>query len=156
MSVKSCVKARGFFRLKIGETVNGKLRIVSDSKWQQNQIVDNGFQKFIVSSLGGIANSLQVGYVGIGTGTAPNATHNTLNGETGTRKATTNTLVGTGTMQATASWASGDHPGGTPSIANLGLFNSVSSGSMCCGNTFASSAWNSNQAVSVTYQIRFT
>jgi hypothetical protein len=153
---KECVEVHGFFRVKIGERKNGRLRVVGNSGWQKNQVVNLGFQDYICGAVGAIAGSKQIGYMGIGTGTAPNASHTTLDGETGTRKATSNSCVSSQTMQVTAAWASTDHPGGTPNVRNLGMFNTSSAGTLCCGNTFNSSAWNSNQAISVTYQLRFS
>jgi len=155
-SVSSNIKVHGFFRVAIGEVKNGKTVIVGDSGWQENQVVNDGFQTYIVGSVGNVGASKQISYMGIGTGTAPNASHTSLQGETGTRKTTSNSLVSTGTLQCTASWASGDNPGGTPSVQNLGLFNTSSGGTLCCGQTFNSSAWNSNQAISATYQLRFS
>jgi hypothetical protein len=156
-AVVSETQVRGFFRVKLGEVRNGKTVVVGDSGWQQNTIVNLGFQDYICASIGAVAGSKQIGYMGIGTGAAPAVTDTTLSGETGTRKATTNTTVSSKTLQMTASWASSDHPGGTPAVQNLGLFNATTSNAtLCAGNTFATSTWNSNQAVSATYQLRFS
>lgn len=146
------VTVRGFFRLKIGEGNS----IVGDSGWVENTIVNDGFDQYICRSLGAVAGSKTIAYVNLGTGTAPNATHTTLHGETGTRKTTSNSVVASKTLQMTAAFDSTDHPGGTPSIGNVGLFNAVSSGTLFSGNTFGSSAWNSNQSISLTYQIKFS
>jgi hypothetical protein len=143
------------FRIALGQEKNGETVIVGDSGWQENTIVDLGFQDYICAVVGAVAGSKQISYMGVGTGTAPATNGTSLNGETGTRKTTSNSVVSSMTMQATASWASTDHPGGTPSIANVGLFNTSSGGTLCCGNTFSSSAWNSNQGLSITYQLRF-
>jgi hypothetical protein len=152
----SAIRVRGFFRIKLGEDRNGKTKIVGDSGWKENTVVNDGFDQYIVRSLGAIAGSKTVAYVNLGTGTAPNATHTALDGETGTRKTTSNSVVASKTMQSTCAFGSTDHPGGTPSIRNIGLFNTDSGGTMLCGNTYGTSAWNSNQAVSITYQLRFS
>ena len=145
----------GCFRVQLGEKdESGKTRIVGDSGWKKNQIVNLGWQDYIMASIGGVSGSKQITHMGIGTGTAPASNGTSLQGETGTRKTTNNTTVASHTLRCTASWASDDHPGGTPNIRNLGLFNTSSGGTLCCGQTFSSSAWNSNQAVSVTYELR--
>ena len=146
------IRVRGFFRIRIGE--NGK--IVGDSGWKENTVVNDGFDQYIIRSLGAIAGSKTVGYVNLGTGTAPNATHTALDGETGTRKTTSNSVVASKTLQCAANFGSSDHPGGTPSLSNIGLFNTDAGGTLLCGNTYATSAWQSNQAVSITYQLRFS
>jgi hypothetical protein len=156
---KSCetLKVKGFTRIRIGHEVDGKLVIDGDTGWcGPNQVVNLGFQDYICAAIGAVAGSKQISHMGIGTGTAPGASDTSLQGETGTRKTTSNSVVASKTMQATAAWASGDHPGGTPNIRNLGLFNTSSGGTVCCGNTFSSSAWNSNQGVSATYQLQFS
>jgi hypothetical protein len=154
--MKSKSAVRGQFRLQIGEDRAGKTVIVGDSGWCDNQITNDGFSNYIIGSLGGLGGSKAISNMGIGTGTAPASNATTLNGETGTRVTTANSLQGTKTLQATASWASGSHPGGTPTIGNLGLFNTSSGGTLCCGNTFATSAWATNQGVSCTYQVIFS
>lgn len=152
MSVGDTLQMKGFFRLKIGD--GGK--VVHDSGWCENTVVNLGFQDYVCATIGAVAGSKQISHLGIGTGTAPGVTDTSLEGETGTRKTTSNSVVSSKTLQMTASWASGDHPGGTPNIRNLGLFNTSSGGTLCAGNTFSSSAWNSNQGVSATYQLRFS
>ena len=152
---KDFITLQGFTRVKIGETKDGKLVIVGDSGWRgPNEIVNEGFQDYICKSIGSLSGSKFITHAGIGTGTAPNATHNTLQGETGTREAVSNSVIASKTLQATAAWASGVHPGDC-TLQNVGLFNTSSGGSLLCGNTFATSSWGSNQAVSMTYQLRF-
>lgn len=155
--VCSLVPVRGRFRLKVGETdKNGITKIVGDSGWCENQITNEGYSNYIIGCLGAVAGSKQIGWMGIGTGTAPASNATVLAGETGTRVSTANTLGGTKTLQCTASWASGSHPGGTPTVQNLGLWDVSAAGTICCGNTFATSAWASNQGVSCTYQVIFS
>jgi len=150
------VRVRGFYRIKIGEDKNGKTKIVGDSGWVENTVVNDGFDQYICRTLGGIAGSKTVAYVNLGTGTAPNVTHTALDGEIGTRKTTSNSVVASKTMQATCAFGSTDHPGGTPALRNIGLFNTDSAGTLLCGNTYGTSSWNSNQAVTLSYQIRFS
>jgi DNA-binding phage protein len=155
---KDTVKVHGFFRVQLGNhDKNGKLTsIAGDSGWIKNQVVNEGFEDYLVRTLGAIAGSKQISHMAIGTGTAPGATDNTLQGETGTRQTVSNSVVASKTLQATAEWASGDHPGGTPAVRNLALVNTSSGGSIFNGQTFSSSTWNSNQGISATYQVRFS
>ncbi len=145
----------GCFRVKIGEEgKDGKTVIVGDSGMVKNQIVNLGWQDYIMAAIGGVSGSKQITHVGIGTGTAPASNDTSLQGETGTRKTTVNATVASHTLRMTANWASGDHAGGTPNVRNLGLFNTSAAGTLCCGQTFNSSAWNSNQGISITYELR--
>lgn len=152
MSATDCLKVKGFFRIKKDEDGG----IVADTGWLENTVVNLGFQDYICASIGAVAGSKQISHLAIGTGTAPATNGTSLEGETGTRKTTSNSVVASNTLQMTAAWASGDHPGGTPSVQNLGLFNTSATGTLCAGNTFSSSAWNSNQGISATYQLRFS
>jgi hypothetical protein len=146
---------KGFFRVKLGEEKDGKTNIVGDSGWLENQVTNLGFQNYVCNLIGSLAGSKQVGMIIIGTGTVPNVTHTALDGEV-KRQTCGNAVVASKTMRATAQIASGAHPGGTPDIANIGLIeNTASGGTLFCGNTFASSTWNSNQGLSATYELRF-
>lgn len=157
IAAENVISVKGFFRLKIGEEKNGKTKVVGDSGWVPNTVVNLGFQDYIVKSIGSLSGSKYITHIGIGTGTQPGVSDTSLDGETGAdRQTTTNSVVSSKTLQCTASWASSDHPGGTPNVQNLGLFNTSSGGTLCCGQTFSSSAWNSNQAISATYQLRFS
>jgi len=158
-AVKDRIGLEFFSRIRIGETdpETGKVKIIGDSGWTgPNQVVNLGFQDYICAAVGGVAGSKQVTHMALGTGTAPGAADTDLAGETGDRKTSDNSVVSSKTMQATAAWASGDHPGGTPTLQNVGLFNTSAGGPVCCGNTYATSDWQSNQGVSATYQMRFT
>ena len=155
-AIKEFITLQGFTRIKIGERdKNGKLAIVGDSGWHgPNMVVNLGFQDYICKSIGSISGSKFITHAALGTGTAPGAAHTALDGETAAREAITNSVVSSKTLQATAEWASGDHPGNC-TLKNVGLFNTSASGSLLCGNTYATSSWGSNQAVSMTYQLRF-
>lgn len=147
---------QGFSRIKLGHDKDGETIIDGDSGWVgPNEVVNLGFQDYICASIGSIAGSKYVTHMGLGTGTMPAAAATSIDGETGTRKTSSNTIVSSKTLQATASWASGDHPGGSPSIRNICLANTSSGGTIICGNTYTASAWATNQGVSATYQLRF-
>ena len=156
MKHKDSVQMRGFFRLKLGHTdKDGKTVIDGDSGWRENEVTNLGFQNYVINLIGGLAGSKQVGMILIGTGGVPNVTHTSLSGET-KRQTCGNAAVASKTMRATAQIASGDHPGGTPNISNIGLLeDTASNGTLFCGNTYASSTWNTNQGLSATYELRF-
>lgn len=146
---------RGMYRVKLGEDKDGKTIVVGDSGWKKNEMTNLGFQNYICNLIGALAGSKQVGMIVIGTGGVPNVTDTALAGET--KRATCgNAVVSSKTMRATIALASSDHPGGTPNISNIGLIeNTASGGTLMCGNTYASSTWNSNQGLSATYELRF-
>jgi len=149
---------QGFTHIQIGEDRDGKIEVVGDSGWiGPNQVVDLGFQHYCCELIGAIAGSSQVTHMALGTGTVPGAAATSLNGETAARKAVSASVVSSKTLQLTAAWASTDQPGGTPTLQNVGLFatSTAGAGSMFAGNTYATSAWNSNQGISATYQLRF-
>ena len=155
--LQDTVKARGFFRLKLTE--NGK--VVGDSGWKKNQIVNLGYQNYIVGSLGAIAGSSQVSYFALGTGTAPAAADTNLNGEltdaAAMRFTVTPSAVSSKTLQLTGSLAS-NVVTTTHNISNVGIFavSTTNAGTLFAGNTYSSSLLNTNQNVNVTYQIRFS
>jgi hypothetical protein len=155
MKAKQGAILKGFYRLQLGEVIDGKQEIVGDSGWRENEVTNLGFANYVCNLIGALGGSKQVGMIMIGTGTEPGVAHTALDGET-MRQTCGNALVASKTMRATAAIASGDHPGGTPDISNIGLIeNTVSDGTLFAGNTFASSTWNSNQGLSATYELRF-
>jgi len=152
------VKIHGFFRINL-ENPDGK--IVGDSGWQQNQITNNGFLEYLVHTLGASAGSKQVGFVALGTGSAPGATAVTLDGEimsSTQRKAVTYGNVASTTAQFTATFASSDSfLSAAANISNIGLYNATTTdATLFAGNTYASSSCDTNQNVNVSYQIRFS
>lgn len=153
MRTKDMLKVKGFVRMQILEPVTG--RVVGDSGWKKNTVVNLGFQDYIVGSLGGVGSSKQVSYMAIGTGTAPSATDTSLSGETGKRVVTSNSVSMSKTFQATAQFAGSDM-GSTCTIQNVALVNVSSAGTILCGTTYSTSQWASNQNVNATYQLRFS
>ena len=153
MSRKDFIQVHGFFRIQIGKD-DGK--VIHDSGWKKNVVVNLGFQDYICASIGNVAGSKQIVAAALGTGAAPAATDTALAGETRVRKTTVNTVVTSKTLQCVASWSSSDNSA-TVTLANIGLFNTTAaSGTLICGNTYNSSTWGTDQNVSMTYQLRFT
>jgi len=141
---REMLTVKGFARVQVVDAITKK--IVGDSGWQRNVVVNLGFQDYICAAIGAVAGSKQVSYMAIGTGTKPGATDTSLNGETGTRVTTSNSVVSSKTLQATCQFL-GSQMGGTCTIQNVALVNSVSGGTILCATTYATSQWASNQNV---------
>lgn len=160
-STKSAVAVRGFFRLQIVEDEHGTPKVVGDSGWKKNTVVNLGFDQFLCQTLGGMAGSKTISHIALGTGTAPGVTDTTLNGEitdaAGMRCAVTPTTIASKTVQFAATLASNVITA-AKTIQNIGLFNTstTSVGTIFAGNTYTTSALATNQAVNCTYQIRFS
>ena len=163
MQVEVLKNIKGFSRVQITEPQeDGTEKIVGDSGYcGPNQITNLGFLNYLVFLLGASAGSKQIGFVALGTGSAPNATHTTLNGEimsSTQRKAVTFGSVASTTAQFTATFASSDSfLTAAANLSNIGLFAATTTNdTLFAGNTFASSSCAINQNVNVTYQIRFS
>jgi len=152
--VEQGIKVKGMYRVHI---VDPDGRIAGDSGWCENVVTNLGFNKYLVSALGSISGSLYVSHMALGSGAAPATGDTTLAGEVGTRTAVTAaTSSGSKTCRFTATFAAGWHSSaGAYNIANIGLFNSLTTGTLFAGNTFASSSCASNQAVNCTYDTIF-
>jgi hypothetical protein len=146
--MKDCVKVKGFVRFQRVDAKTGKV-LGEPTPWMKNQVVNGGFQDFICGSIGNVGASKQISYMGIGTGTVPGAAATTLDGETGSRAVTSNSVISSKTLQMTCQF-SGTAMGSTCTIQNVGLFNSSSGGALCAGITYATSQWASNQNVNAT------
>lgn len=152
------LKAKGFFRLQITE--DGK--VVGDSGWKENVIVNLGFGHYLVDLLGKGANSKQISRMMLGTGTQPGATDTSLNGELNTATYTRTTVTFSNSASKTARFtatfaSSSSHITASVALSNIGIINdTTSAGTLMAGNTYTSSAWNTNQDVNATYDIRFS
>lgn len=144
VGAKKPVTIRGFYRIQLTDRDSGK--VVGDSGWKENTVVNQGFQDYICKSVGKLAGSKQVSYMAIGTGVAPSATDTSLSGETGVRVTVSASVISSKTLQATAQFA-GTDMGGTCTIQNVALADVSSSGTILCGTTYATSQWASNQNV---------
>jgi hypothetical protein len=152
------VNVKGFFRVQLTES--GK--VVGDSGWHSNLVVNNGFSNYLTDLLGAGASSKFVSRMMLGSGTDPAATDNTLNGEfntaTYTRTTVTFANVGSKTARFTATFASANsHILASTTLGNIGIINNTTSaGTMMAAKSFATSQWNTNQDVNATYEIRFS
>ena len=156
------IKVRGFFRLQLVERKDGKPVVVGDSGWTPNTVVNLGFSHYLVDLLGQGANSKQISRMMLGTGSAPNATHTTLDGELNTATYTRTTVSFTNTSSKTARFtatfaSANSHITASVALSNIGIINNTTSGgTLMAGTTYTSSAWNTNQDVNCTYEIRFS
>jgi hypothetical protein len=161
MEISKC-KIEGFSRVQITEDKNGKTVVVGDSGFVgPNQVVNLGFLHYLVRAMCSSAGSKYIGYVALGTGTAPGAAHTGLDGEimlSSQRKAVTAESSSSTTAQFTATFASSDSfLSAAADISNIGLFYSTeTTDTLFAGNTYASSSCDTNQNVNITYQIRFS
>jgi len=152
------INIRGFFRVQITE--DGQVK--GDTGWRPNQVVNLGFSHYLVDLLGQGANSKQISRVVLGNGTEPGATDTSIESEHNTATYTRTTVSfsneSSKTSRFTATFASSDsHITAASSIRNVGIINNTTSaGTIMAGNTFTQSAWNTNQDINVTYEIRFS
>ncbi len=154
--VGDTARARGFFKLDI---VNPDGSIARKGAWHENQIVNNGYQQFLMYLLAGSAGSIRPSHAALGTGTVPASNATSLAGElteSSGRMALTTGTSGSKTVQYTFTLNSGVIAAAS-TIQNVGLFSgsTQAGGTMMAGNTFATSALATNQAVNGTYAIAF-
>jgi hypothetical protein len=161
--IKDKASIRGFYRVNVLEDENGRMKVVGDSGWNENTITNSGKVNFFAEAIGAIAGSSQIVAVALGIGTLPASTETSLNGEIAgvgavriAVTAATTTYSGSTAVQFAFSLASGN-TAMSGNIANIGLFGTtaVTTGTMLAGNTYASSALATNQAVQGTYIIAF-
>jgi hypothetical protein len=159
---KDGVKVRGFFHVQLVEKDDeGMPKVVGDSGWCENTVVNLGFRDYLCRLLAASAGSLQVSRMCIGTGTGPGLADTSLDGElnTATYSRTTLTLSqgGSTAMSFLATFASANsHITATTNIRNIALINdTASAGTIFAGSTYASSQWNTNQDLNATYAITF-
>ena len=144
---------RGFLRVHLGEDdEDGNPVVVGDSGWVENQITDLGWEKFILSSIGAVAGSLQVDRCVLGTGGIPASDATACPGETRRSSGIGVVTSGSFTLQFTTNFVSGT-AGGDIDVCCL-CNDTASAGTIMCGTSFGSSTWASNQAVSVTYELQ--
>jgi hypothetical protein len=156
MKTKDTSKVRGFFKLNI---VNPDGTVANRGPWHENQIVNTGYQDMLMYLLAGSAGSLRPSHAALGTGTVPASSATTLAGElteTAGRMALTTGTSGSKTVQYTFTLNSGVIAAAS-TIQNVGLFSgsTQAGGTMFAGNTYATSALATNQAVNGTYSVAF-
>lgn len=156
-SSKEGVGIRGFFRAQV--TQDGK--VVGDSGWRENQVLNLGIEQYIVTWLVTGSGGKAVTFMAIGTGGAPASDATTIAGQVtdGKRAAVSTSIVASRTAQFTAAFNSSDSfLTATANISNVGLVNTsaTNAGTFLCGAAFASSAIATNNNLNITYQVRFS
>lgn len=148
------INIKGRFRLQIDE----KGKIVGDSGWVENQVVNLGFLDYLVKSLGTISGSKYITHMALGSGGAPAAGDTSLAGEVQKRQAVTAaTSSSSKTLRLTATFSSSDSfVTNTQNLSNVALANTSSGGTIFSGNTYTSSSCATNQNVNATYDIIFS
>ncbi len=146
------VRVRGFYRVMLHDVKRGRKYY---SPWRQNVITADGFQSYIVQSIGSGLTGKQVGWMQCGTQTAaPTSSQTSASGEFEARKATTNTFVANGTLRATASWNTNEAT--QSAVAAVALYNTSSGGTAGSIATFTASTKTTDQTLNVTYEWRFS
>ena len=149
------ITAKGFFRLQINEA--GK--VVGDSGWRKNMVVNLGRQDYLCKGLVGATGSKKVTYAALGTGTAPGATATALDGEfteAAARCSLATSIINSSTVQCAFTLPAGVVAAAT--IQNVALIDVsvVGTGTIFSGNIYTTSALATNQSVNGSYQIRFS
>ena len=156
------ITIRGFTKIRITEgSGDPGSKIVGESEWGENAVVNNGFDTYLCKNLAGTSGSQQIGFVALGIGSQPGATDDDLENEimsSTQRKAPDVSVTSSKTRRFTATFYSSDSflVGGASNLSNIGLFASSAENSIFAGNTYASSSCNTNQNVNVTYDIEFS
>ena len=159
--MKDGIKIRGFSRVRITE----KGKVVGDSGLiGPNVFCNDGFYNML-TGIRGVAG-YEITVVAIGTGTIPNASHVTLNGEImgSTKRLGINaTVINSKTYRMLFTFASSaSFLTAAANIQNIGLFmvtataTGVQLNKLICGNTYSSSSCNTNQDINGTYEIQFS
>lgn len=146
------VTVRGFYRLMLHNVRSGRKVY---TPWRENVITANGFQNYIVGSVGALAGSKQITHLQLATQTtAPSSSQDTASGEFEARKATTNSFVANGTLRATASWNTNEATQST--LGAVAMYNTSSGGTAGSVATFSTSNKTTDQTLNVTYEWRFS
>ena len=161
--MKDGMRVRGFARLRLVEhDADGVPRIVGDSGWQKNRVVNEGFDNYLTRLISAQAGSLQISRMALGTGGLPATDATALPGElntaTYTRTTVTVSVVASSAVEFQATFSSASsHITATTNISNIAIINNTTSGgSIFAGITYASSQWNTNQDLNASYRITFS
>ena len=135
------VKVRGFYRLMLHDVKSGQ-KIYTP--WRQNVITADGFQNYIVGSIGAMRGSKTVTHMQLATQTAaPTSSQTSASGEFEVRKVVTNSFVANGTLRATASWNTNEAT--QSAVAAVCLYNTSSTGTAGSIATFTASTKTTDQ-----------
>ena len=114
--------------------------------FRRNAVTADGFQNYIVGTIGAIAGSKTISHMQVATQTtAPSSSQTSASGEFETRKATTNSFVANGTLRATASWNTNEATQST--LGAVALYNTSSGGTAGSIATFSTSNKTTDQTL---------
>src|ERR1051325_8686903 len=139
---KSGIKMRGFYRVRIVEKDG---RIVGDSGWVKNTVVNLGKRDYLCTPLAG-GTAKAISRMALGTGAAPAATDTSLSGElshstSGTRNRipAATSQIGSTAIEFQATFASSiSFATTTANISNIMVINDTTTGgTIFAGNTYA-------------------
>lgn len=146
------MRVRGFFRVQMGNPSTG--RIIGDSSWVQNRVVDNGFDVMLAFFPAGPFNRSR-----LSSSTTPLAQTATTFAGSLTMSAISNKVIATrsnlggGTVRFIQTYNGTELGTASPqTIGSFALFDNI--GGLLAGQTFASSQWTSTQNLTVTYEIQ--
>ncbi len=151
---KDAIKLKGFLRVQLVNKKTGKIE--GDSGWMQNVITNYGFESCIAAlPMDGIGNTTQAAYLILGSGTEPATDATQLPGSNTDQVLTFAgvSVVASMTQRASAQFEGSDSS--MAQLANIGLL-AASSGPLIAGNTFASSAFSTDQQCNASYELQFS
>ena len=145
------IRIKGFARVCLRNVRDGREEI---TPWMPNVITENGFEDYIVGSIGSNLSGKEVAFLQVATQTAaPVSTQQTASGEFENRKSTDNTFSSYGTLVCTASWATNEATQST--LGAVAMYNTSSGGTAAAIATFSTSDKTTDQELKITYQLRF-
>jgi|WetSurSiteA1Bulk_404760.scaffolds.fasta_scaffold00135_21 hypothetical protein len=150
----SDLKVKGFITCQVYDTK--QKRIVG--RREMHNLVVNGGRDHLALLAGAGTDPISYGHVGSST-SAPAASQTDLLAELTSspgRKSVSSSTAATGTVQFTWSYETNEFTDSSNNVfGEVGLFNSVSGGTMVSRATYAQTTKDSNMQVSFTYQLRF-
>lgn len=136
--------------------------IVGDSGYNENNVANEGMDRYILQLMSADAGSLRISHAALGTGGTVNDTSTGLPGElnhaAGGRAAVTLATSASSRLRLTATFNSTQtFVTANANISNIGLFqqSNTDTGTIFAGNTYASSQVQTNQNVQITYDVNF-
>ena len=151
---KDGITLKGFLRVQLVNKKSGKVE--GDSGSIQNVLTDYGFEScFAALPMIGVTDTVQASYLILGSGTAPATDATQLPGSNTDQTISFEgqSVVGSMTHRVTAQFEGSDSS--MAQLANIGLI-VATSGPCIAGNTFASSAFSTDQQCNATYELQFS
>jgi hypothetical protein len=120
-----------------------------------NVVTQVGYQDYLANLLGALGSSKQVTALALGTQTAAaNSTQTSIAGEFGGRKASSNSVVSSQTMRATAQW--GTNEATQSELGAVGGYNTTTGGTVMNVITVNTSQKTTQQSLNCTIDYAFS